>query len=85
MPNPPPSTPQTTKGFIRAFGAIELIGDAIMAYFGAGWDVSGLIPVRWFAYAVISFGAFMEINPERFLQRSADFQNIPLKSSNKRR
>jgi len=76
MASAQPNTPQITKNFIRIFGAIEIVGGAIAVYFGNGWYVSGLVPMSWFGWFFIAFGAFMEINPERFLQRGSRFHQI---------
>jgi hypothetical protein len=85
MPTPStqPSVPKTTKGFIRTFGALMLLGGGLIIYFGGGWYVDGLIPMRWFGVCFAAFGAWMEINPERFLERSSRFEQISEQLSGK--
>jgi hypothetical protein len=75
-PSPQASVPKTTKGFIRAFGAIMLLGGGLVIYFGGNWYVDGLIPMRWFGACFAAFGAWMEIHPERFLERASRFEQI---------
>jgi hypothetical protein len=75
MPNPQTPAPQITKGFIRTFGAIELIG-GIAYYFGKDWYMDGIVSMRWVALLFIAFGVFMEINPGRFLKRAEKFEQI---------
>jgi hypothetical protein len=76
MPNPQTPAPQITEGFIRTFGAIELIGGGIAYYFGKDWSMDGIVPVRWVALFFMAFGAFMEINPGRFLKRAEKFEQM---------
>ena len=83
MTSPQPPAPQITKGFIRAFGAIELLGGAAAFYFGSNSYLDGLIPVRWVAVFFMAFGAFMELNPNRFLKRAEPFQGSGNPVSNK--
>jgi len=78
MPTPStqPPAPKTTKGFVRTFGALMLLGGGLVIYFGGNWYLDGLIPMRWFGVCFVAFGAWMEINPERFLEKTSKFEQI---------
>lgn len=76
MPNTSSSEPQATRNFVRILGAFLILGGGIMAYFGEGWYVDGLVCMRWFGGFIVAFGALMEIAPERFRKRASRFYTL---------
>jgi hypothetical protein len=70
------SEPQATKSFVRILGAFLILGGAAIMYFGDGWSVDGLVPMRWSGVFFLALGALMEIAPERFRQRASRFYQI---------